>query len=175
MKKAYESILNGDYEQAIAWFEQAIELEPNQAAHHYKCSITCARSGKWQKALSHALQAVQLDEAKEEYRFQLQTVQAKLLVTEAEAKLGLSEPDTDAAIEKLKTAAKLDPLNVDALLLLGAVYASLDCYDEAADFAKEAMRLDPMHSAAIRLFDDVQRKRQRMRRIIVRKRKRKNR
>ncbi|WP_230876148.1 tetratricopeptide repeat protein [Paenibacillus validus] len=58
IKKAYESILNHDFEQAIGWFERAIALNPNNASYHYKLSITYARSNKLSKAIRHAEQEI---------------------------------------------------------------------------------------------------------------------
>ncbi|UVI32420.1 hypothetical protein [Paenibacillus spongiae] len=161
LKKAYEAILNGDYELAVLRFEEAIALEPQQADYHYKCSITCARSGKWQKAIYHAEQAVMLDSDHEEYNYHLQTVQAKQLVLESEALLGLSPPDSEGAIAKLRLAVNKDPLNLETFLLLGALYDSLAQYEQAAEFAEEAIRLDPQHSAAQRLYADVTQKQRR--------------
>ncbi|MCQ6558005.1 tetratricopeptide repeat protein [Paenibacillus mendelii] len=158
MKKAYEAILNGDYELAVMRFEEAIALAPQEADYHYKCSITCARSGKWPKALHYAEQAVKLNGDHEEYHYHLQTVQAKLLSQEAEALLAMTPPDSEGAITKLRLAVHLDPLSLEALLLLGALYESLADYEQAAEFAKEAIRLDPQHSAARRLYADVTRK-----------------
>jgi cytochrome c-type biogenesis protein CcmH/NrfG len=63
----------------------------------------------------------------------------------------------------LLEASRLDPLNMEALLLLGAAYASLNRYEEAAVYAREATRLDPEHSAARRLLADVNRKRRAVR------------
>ena len=48
VRKAYEAILNGDFEAAIAWFEEAIATDPTNGGVYYKCSITCV-SGKWSK------------------------------------------------------------------------------------------------------------------------------
>src|SRR4051812_23998980 len=87
VRKAYEAILGGDFEQAVVCFEEAISLEPANAAIYYRCSITCARSGKWPKALQYAQKAVELDPEQEEYRFHLDTVRARLLVQEAETML----------------------------------------------------------------------------------------
>ena len=55
IQKAYESILGHDFEKAIEWFEKAIAEEPNNAAYHYKLSITFARSNKLIKPLSMLL------------------------------------------------------------------------------------------------------------------------
>lgn len=164
LKKAYEAILSGDFEQAIVRFEEAIEQDPENAAAYYRCSITCARSGKWQKALQYAEQAVKLDAQQEEYAFHLQTVQAKQLVIEAETLFAMqTSQSAEQALEMLQEASRLDPLNLDAFLLLGAAYASLNRIDEAASCALEAIRLNPEHSAARRLLADMNRRRRALR------------
>jgi len=175
VKKAYEAILNGDFELAIIRFEEAIALEPENAAYLHKCSITYARSGKWAKALHYAEEAVRLDPEQEEYRFHLQTVRAKQLIHEAEGLLGQNMKDAEQAIAKLQDAARLDPLNVEALLLLGAACASLGRFDEAADYAREAIRLNPGHSAARRLFADVSRRRRKLQGQGQRRKRKRNR
>ncbi|GGF88987.1 tetratricopeptide repeat protein [Paenibacillus abyssi] len=159
VKKAYEAILSGDFETAIHWFEQAIRHEPGNADYHYKCSITCARSGKWPKALHYAEEAVRLQSDHEEYQFHLNTVKAKILVTEAVHAIEEKRLDLHHAISLLHDAVRLDPLNGDAYLLLGAAYGELSQFEEAADSLKEALRLDPQHAEARRLFTEFSQKR----------------
>ncbi|MFC4808520.1 tetratricopeptide repeat protein [Paenibacillus sp. GCM10023250] len=175
VKKAYEAILNGDYELAIQRFEQAIELEPDNGAVYYKCSITCARSGKWQKALQYAETAVQLDAAHEEYGYHLQTVKAKALVSEAGQLLTQSPAETDRALSMLIEASRMDPLNLEALLLLGSAYASLRHYDEGVTYAREAVRLDPEHAAARTLYAELRRKGRALRAYSQRSKRKRNR
>ncbi|MBW7473415.1 tetratricopeptide repeat protein [Paenibacillus oenotherae] len=175
IRKAYEAILSGDFEQALARFEEAIALEPDQGVHYYKCSITCARSGKWQKALHYAEQAVALEPAQEEYRFHLQTVQSRWRVIEAEALLSREGTEGEKAIAMLCDAIRLDPLNLDALLILGAAYAARNRFEEAAVCAKDALRLDPEHSAARRLLADVRRSRLALRTYKQRRQRKRNR
>ncbi|WP_274651620.1 tetratricopeptide repeat protein [Paenibacillus humicola] len=158
VKKAYEAILSGDFELAIVRFEEAIALEPENAAFCYKCSITCARSGKWPKALHYAEEAVRLEPEQEEYRFHLQTVRAKQLIHEAETLLAQSMDEAAAAIVKLREASRLDPLSVEALLLLGAAYSAQGRLDEASQCAREAVRLEPGHTAARKLLSDIRRR-----------------
>lgn len=173
MKKAYEFILNSDFEQAIYWFEQAITAEPDNASYHHICSVSCARSGKWTKAKLHAEEAYRLDPEHGEYRYHLQTVEARLLLAEADLMLLTDPPKLTEAAALLSQATVLDPLSFQAFYTLGVVYASLDQLDEAAANAREAIRLDPGHAAARRLFADVNRKRRMLRkRINARKRKR---
>ncbi|MGO4544935.1 tetratricopeptide repeat protein [Paenibacillus sp. 2TAB23] len=173
IKKAYEFILNSDFEQAIYWFEQAIEAEPENAFFHHTCAVSCARSGKWAKAKQHAETALALDESSAEYKYHLQVVEAKLLLADADMLLAKVPPKLAEAAELLEQAARLDPLSFDAFYTLGVLYASQHMYEKAAHHAREAMRLDPGHSAARRLFADVNRKRRMMRiRINATKRKR---
>lgn len=173
IKKAYEFILNSDFEQAIYWFEQAIATEPENASYYHKCAVSCARSSKWTKAKQYAEAALRLDPEHAEYQYHLQTVEARLLLAEADLLLAAEPPKLEEAAELLNQVTVLDPLSFEAFYTLGVVYYSLGLLDEAAVNAREAMRLDPGHSAARRLFADVNRKRRMHRvRINVRKRKR---
>jgi Tfp pilus assembly protein PilF len=159
IKKAYEYIFNSDFEQAIYWFEQAIAAEPENAFYYHICAVSCARSGKWLKAKQHAEYALKLEPEHAEYQYHLQTVEAKLLLAEADILLAKVPPKLDEAAELLEKAAMLDPLSFGAYYTLGVLYASRGQYDQATKNAREAVRLDPGHSAARRLFADVNRKR----------------
>jgi len=158
VKQAYESILQGDYEQAIRCFEQAIDAHPDNPAYHYKCSITCARSAKWAKAMVHAEEAERLDPDNAVYGYHLRTVKARTLIAEAEATLASDSPDFLAAIEALREATGLDPLSDAAFLMLSAAYGALGRYGEAAASAEEALKLNPQHAEAARLLAGVRRK-----------------
>ncbi|MGO4542753.1 tetratricopeptide repeat protein [Paenibacillus sp. 2TAB19] len=159
IKKAYEFILNSDFEQAIYWFEQAIAVEPDNASYYHKCAISCSRSGKWNKAKHYADGALALEPDNAEFRFHLHTIESKLLLTEAKLLL-LNDPNQpDKAIELLIEATRLDPLCFEAFYTLGVVYGSLGRLDEAVTSAREALRLEPEHSSARTLFADVIRKR----------------
>ena len=164
IRKAYEYIFHSDFEGAIFWFEQAIAAEPDNAGYYHKCAVSCARSGKWTKAKVYADVAEKLDPGNEEYRFHLQTIQSRLLLAEADGLIAEAKPNLKEAAERLRHAAALDPLSFDAYYTLAMVCHSDGLLDEAMDCAREALRLDPNHSAARRLFADISRKR-RMERI----------
>lgn len=175
VKKAYEAILNGDFEEAVVRFEEAIALEPDNADTYYRCSITCARSGKWSKALHYASQAVELEPEQEEYSYHLQTVRSRQLVVEAEMLLAQKPEEQEQALAMLREAVRLDPLSMEALLMLGAAYASLNRFEEAAEPARAAVRLDPGHSAARRLLSDIGRRRSALRTGYKRRKRKRNR
>ena len=159
IKRAYESILQGDYEQAIRWFEEAIAAEPDNPAYHHKCSVTCLRSGKWGKALQHAEIAAQLAPGETEYTYHLATVQARSLAASAAQELAGDAPDLAAVIGQVKLAVELDPLLDDGFVLLAAAYGATGNFAEAAEAARDALRLNPQHGEAKRLFAQYNRKR----------------
>jgi tetratricopeptide (TPR) repeat protein len=148
LQKAYESILGSDFEKAIEWFEKAIALEPDYADYHYKLSITYARSNKLEKALNRAKHAVRLEPDNESYRFHLQYLYAREKVQQAEKLLNPINERLDMAIALLKEAIILDPLAIEAYLILGAAYASRQEYHQALSAVNEVLRLDPLHEIA---------------------------
>lgn len=153
IKKAYASILGHDFEQAIEWFEEAIEDEPDNAAYHYKLSITYARSNKLTQALKHAQMACSLNE-QEEYCFHLQHLQSKELLFKAEKYFDQTEVHLREAVSLLEKAISLDPISLEAYLLKGMAYAELLEYDRAIKAIEEVMILDPQHSIGEKLLKE---------------------
>ncbi|MEY9093093.1 hypothetical protein [Paenibacillus sp. RC84] len=160
IQKAYEAILNNDFEEAIAWFEKAVLSEPGNASYHYKLSITYARSGKLAKAIDHAVDAYDLEPASEAYQYHLTTLKAKALIAEADKCLDQSRDREQLknAIVLLKQAAALDPLSAEACLKLAAAYAGVSDFDLAVHAAEEAIRLEPLNKAAAALLVEYRRK-----------------
>lgn len=157
-QKAYEAILNSDFEQAAFWFEQAIESEPDNADYHYSLSITYSRSNKLNKALEHAENAARLDPGKELYRLQVATLKARDLVVKAEKSLDGKGAQPLLAVALLRQAVSLDPLSVEAYLLLGVSSASAGEYAQAVQALREALRLDPQQESALSLLPVYERK-----------------
>lgn len=151
IKKAYEAILAHDFELALSHFARAIELEPNNAAHHYKISITYARSNKLQQAIQHAGKACLLNEDDKEYRQHLQYLQARELIYKAEKFFAHSKDQLNEAIALLNEAIALDPIALDAYLLKGLAHAELNEYNKALVAVQDVLRLDPQHDIAQKL------------------------
>lgn len=154
MKQAYAAILESDFEQAIDWFERAIACDPHNASYRYRLSVTCARSGRLAKAIMHAGEAIQLDPDQEEYRQHADALEAKKLVQEAERALENHRGD-EAVIESLRTAIALDPLLVEARVLLAFTSWQTGREDEALGALQDALKLDPQHPEARRLLDQI--------------------
>lgn len=153
VKEAYDAILEGDFERAIACFERAIALDPGCASHHYKLSVTCSRSGRLKRALQAANQAVRLAPTDEGYRQQLNHVKALISMSQAKEQLdALKQEDKAeslrAAIRLLQNAVELDPLSTSAYLMLAAVFEEAGRSREALAAVEEALHLDPSHPEA---------------------------
>ncbi|MDD9267670.1 tetratricopeptide repeat protein [Paenibacillus sp. GCM10023248] len=148
IQKAYESILVQDFDKAIEWFEKAIAAEPNNAAYHYKLSITFARSNKLMQAIEHATRAAQLEEDNEAYRYHVQVLHARELVEKAQKALTTETEHAERAIFLLKEAIVLDPLAIEAYLILGEAFAFRQDYGRAYQTVLEALRLEPNHEQA---------------------------
>lgn len=150
IRKAYESILESDFERATDWFERAVLLEPDNAEYHYKLSITYARSNRLAKALEHVEAAKRLEPDNETYRQHGAVLYARHLVSEAEKRLADGERP-DWSVVALRQAIESDPLCLQAYLLLAEAYGRLGDFPLALQAAKDAIKLDPQHEEAKRL------------------------
>ncbi|OXM16616.1 tetratricopeptide repeat protein [Paenibacillus herberti] len=157
IKKAYECILKGDFDEAIQWFLQAIHLEPDNASFHYKCSVSCTRSGKWELALHHAAKACALKPGNEEYRYHLDVVDARRLVSDAKLLLASGESKPAQVMEFLQEARILDPLQAEACYLAARCCIELGRLQEAKQLAAEAFRLEPSMEEARLLYRQIKR------------------
>lgn len=162
LKKAYRSIYLNDFEQAIYWFEQALLMEPDHADIHYRFSITCARSNRLEKAITHARLASALASSHEEYKIhydRLQskelTLMAKKLVQEHSRHDG-KQADLNviqSAVRLLKRAAVLDPLSVDTQVWLALAFIELRQFKSALKAVREASTLPQDDSIAKQLLE----------------------
>lgn len=154
IREAYASLLDHDFEQAIRWFERAVQEEPDNADYHHKLSISYARSGKLAKALKHAARACELNADAQEYRYHYRRLQALELIRKAE-KMMERERTPKRAEQDLRQAAALDPLSVEARLLLAVIRLREGDFPQAAAELDEALALEPHHETARRMKEEV--------------------
>jgi tetratricopeptide (TPR) repeat protein len=162
LRQAYDAIFQGDFESAMFWFGQAIAIEPENAAFHYKGSITCARSGRLSQALEYATKAVELNPEDPAYLLNLRTITARQRILDVRNLLSQTAPDLEKSKELLKEAAHFDPLSAEARLLLGFVYRMQGDYRLALDNLRDALQLEPGHEDARRLLHEVRAERRRI-------------
>ncbi|MDQ0491987.1 MULTISPECIES: tetratricopeptide repeat protein [Paenibacillus] len=146
VQKAYQCILQNDFEQAVEWFEKAISAQPDHAEHYFRCSVTYARSGRLEQALAYAEHAVRLAPQQDEYVLHLHAQQARQLTEKARKMLDVEKITSQLhrdAILLLEQAIALDPLCGDAFMLLALIYDELSEYELAVQAAREAAALFP--------------------------------
>ncbi|AHD05218.1 tetratricopeptide repeat protein [Paenibacillus larvae] len=148
IQKAYQALLDNDFEQAIDCFEQAVRRDPLNADFHYKLSISCARSGKLKKALAHARDALRLAPNDEVYLLHSRNLKAKSLMQQAGKFLKEGKNEQHKAIRLLKEAVILDPLFFEAFILLSVSYDDLEDYTMALKSVHEALKLNPADETA---------------------------
>ncbi|MEX1030601.1 MAG: tetratricopeptide repeat protein [Paenibacillaceae bacterium] len=156
IQKAYESLIQQDFELAIGSFEKAVANEPQNAFYRYSLSITYARSNKLNKAIEHALEACLLAPQTDNYLLHLNTLKAKKLLLQAEHWLYKDHQRLKDAEILLKSAIQLDPLSLEALLMLALAYGIQERYNEAVQVLAEALKLDPHHAEVIQLLADYE-------------------
>jgi tetratricopeptide (TPR) repeat protein len=158
IRKAYDYILHGDFESAIHWFELAIKAEPDNAGYYHKCAVSCARSNKWTKAKHYSDTAIALEPDNSEYIYYSELIRSKLLLEEVGVLLASVPPRLLEAGDKLAEVISLDPLSFDGFYTLAMVRYTEGDYEHAGKLVKEALKLDPQHAAARRLYADTRRK-----------------
>lgn len=125
----------GQYDQAIAHFEKALEFDPNFGLALLNMGSTRRRQGRIVEALD----------------FDQRAVQAMPKLPQAHAELGLAlaaQKKTEAAAMELREAARLDPTDADARTNLGLVLAQMGKISEGIDTLNEALRLNPNSAEA---------------------------
>ncbi|TCS84156.1 tetratricopeptide repeat protein [Tepidibacillus fermentans] len=149
---AYDAIFQNDFHKAIELFKQAIRCEPNNASYYYRLSITYDRSGFMKKAIETAKKASELEPENQNYRYHLQILQSKNLVLVA-VDLMRRNIFTKETKGMLLQAKKLDPLNIDAYLLLGIFYGETNALELSLKEFNSIFFIQPYHLQAKQLKD----------------------
>lgn len=166
LQKAYRSIYENDFEQAMHWFEQALISNPDHSEIHYRYSITCARSNRLDKAVTHARLATILAPGHEEYVLHFNRLQSIELTSMAKKHLESLDQEAEANAEPaarlLERASVLDPLSVETQVLLAICYGEMKDYERAIQAIQEASML-PLDASVAR---ELQELKQRMKNLI---------
>ncbi|KXG43620.1 tetratricopeptide repeat protein [Tepidibacillus infernus] len=144
--EAYHAIFQNDFQKAIDAFNKAIRCEPTNASYYYKLSITYSRNGDMKEAIEAAKKACEL-QYNLTYRYHLQILQAKNLVMVAAdlMKKGILTEEIENILIQAKT---LDPLNIEAYLILGIYYGEKQRLPQAIKEFNMVFGLDPFHQQA---------------------------
>jgi len=162
-----ERLDQGQLDEAIAEFEGAIQLDPEDAVAHYNLGLAYHGQGQLDEAVAEYQEAIRLNPDLSDahtnlgaaYTDQGQADKAIAEYTEAirlnpdddsaHHNLGLvyaEQGKADEAIAEYQEAIRINPNKADAHYNLGRVYYRVDMLDEAIVEWKEAIRIDPEDS-----------------------------
>ncbi len=114
-----------DHVKAISAFDQALRLDPNNAAAHYKLAETLLQQEKYEIALNHAGKAVALDKSNEWYY---------MLLAETQLRAG-NAPDAAATVESMLARTEASPHNY---VKLAQLYLQMNQTDKALSALNKA-------------------------------------
>jgi tetratricopeptide (TPR) repeat protein len=120
----------GDVDRAVADYENAIELDPNQFAVYYAAGLLHGRKGEYDREIADETKAIELNP-----QFALAYANRGI----AYGKTG--NPDREIADET--KAIELNPQLVEAYLNRGAAYGHKGSYDQALADESKAIDLKP--------------------------------
>lgn len=120
----------GQFEEAVAEFEEALQLDPDDAETHYNLGLAYEALGKIDEAIAEYQEAIRLDPD----------------LAEAHNGLGNAYSDQgrlDEAIAEYEEAIRLDPDLADAHFNLGHAFMDQGEYEKALTAYQKAVRLEP--------------------------------
>ncbi len=164
IKRGIEYVEQGRLDEAIAEFEEAIKINPDDAKAHYNLGLTYDNQGRLDEAIAEYKEAIrlnpddanahlnlgvayadqgQLEEAIAEYQ---EAIRIHPDYANAHFNLGLAYDEqgrTEEAIAEYQEAIRINPDDADAHLNLGVAYKKQGRFDEAIAEYQEALRINP--------------------------------
>ncbi len=125
----------GDYNQALARYSKAIELNDKHYTAQFNLGLTYMKIEKWDRAVSAFERAVSIVPKSYQAHWQLGLAHTK-------------QGKMEEAAQELETALRLRPGEVEILMDLGKVYEGMGKLDEAQERYQAASDFDPQYQPA---------------------------
>lgn len=135
LAKGVDFFSQGNYDEAIKYFEKVIEKFPSSIEGYYNIGVCYLRIGEVDKAVASLEKAVELNPEAIESYFAL-------------GECYFTKGETEKAINTFTRAAELQPDNPKAHYNLGIVFYKHDMLDEALVSFNKVINLNPKFSSA---------------------------
>ncbi len=136
----------GDYNGAIAIYQQALSLDPKNAKIHSGIGYLYAQQGNFQAALAAYRRALAINPNNSEFYYAVGYIKGNLA-------------DTPGAKEAYRRAIQLNRNNINAYLGLGVMQARLGDYEAAMWAYEQAMNLDRNNAQTYELMGSMYKQR----------------
>ncbi|MGD9146785.1 MAG: tetratricopeptide repeat protein [Anaerolineae bacterium] len=135
-KRGNELSLSGEFEEAVAEYEQALEDEPENVDVLSNLGVAYYNLGQLDKAIEQYSKAIEIAPKDADIRSNLAAAYVQQYQTS-----GVSD-QLESALEEYQTAVELDTSLAEAFFGLGVVYALLGRNDDAIQAFEEFQGLD---------------------------------
>lgn len=146
--QANQYLVNGNYDEAIKNYTQAIKFNPNIFEYHFGLGFAYHSKGDLESAIKEYRTALKLNSNNAELHYNLGTAL-------------LNKGDKDAAIKELQIAVKLNPKYVDAYNNLGTAFLKSGKTNEALKYYQKSQKLLPNNEGIkknIEIVKEIQKK-----------------
>lgn len=142
MRAGLSLVAKGRMDEAMAYFQEALKLDPKLAAAHVNLGLAYAYTQRLDQAVVHFRKALKINPG----------------MFEAHNSLGVAlarQGKLKEAVPEFKEALRINPRFAKAHNSLGVVLAQLGQLDEAVSHLREAVRINPDYGEARRNLDAV--------------------
>lgn len=129
LQEGYSYILKGDYQMAIACYERAIQLDPNNDLAWYGLALSNRYLGNRQKAIECLQEAIKINPNDEASLFLLGSFYLTI--------------DYQKTLEYTLRSLQINPNNPSSCLNVGIAYSGLGNYTKAQEYLQKAIQLQP--------------------------------
>jgi len=132
----------GKYTEAIAKYNEALKLDPENAQANYEMGFTLVQSGKGNDGVPYVEKAIEKSNS----------LQLKAACYDMLGSIYDNDHQTQKAIEAYKNGIQVNPKYQRLYYNLGLTYFRNKQFAEAEANAIEAIKLDPKHASSLRMY-----------------------
>jgi tetratricopeptide (TPR) repeat protein len=130
IQQGWEQVEKGNYEQAIRYFTEAIDLNPKDAESYYSRGTAYSRKGQYDQAISDYTKALEINPRDAKSYFKRGIAYYK-------------KSQYDQAISDFNKALEINPMVAEAYYNRGITYCKKGQQDQAISDFKKAFEIDP--------------------------------
>ena len=136
---------NNDFKKAIEYFEQYLQLEPNDINGLIKISNAYYQTNQFENANEYIKKALKIDP----YNPQAISLQNNSLYSIAQK--SINNNDFKKAIEYFEQYLQLEPNDINGLIKISNAYYQTNQFENANEYIKNALKIDPYNPEALSL------------------------